>query len=448
MMLLSFLLYLVYLPFSGCLVLPYDAAAYWDLAAQFSDHRHFSLLHYANGLRGYLYPLLLFGPWALQHTVASWATPLLCAQMLGAGWAGLLFGLAIPQLWAQATGRPLTAGRWLMLLSLAFVFWRDHFNFTLSDVPALTLLLLGLGALGRSGRGWGLAAGALIAASINTRPIYIACVPGVLALLAINRRSVGWWCRCVGLVVGSTLVLLPQGLVNWRYFQQATPLVLAHLPGRPPLYLRQLGWGTSFQRFEASLLPAHPAALVYADPSGQQALAAEPGRQFADYGHYLRFVACQPLSVGLRYGRHLFNGLDLWHATPYVMQLHPIGQDLLRLLNYLLWGVSLGQIGCTCWHKRQVAVSIQARAVLLAVLLPCALSLPTLIECRFLLPLHLLLLASIAATAHPRAWWDAVGSAGRRGAVVAFVAGWLWGCWQVSENTAQQLRPSNERPHL
>ena len=56
--------------------------------------------------------------------------------------------------------------------------------------------------------------------------------------------------------------------------------------------------------------------------------------------------------------------------------------------------------------------------VLLALLLPCLLVLLTAIECRFLLPLHLLLSAAVAFGAAPLRWWRAA-SAKARGLVVA-----------------------------
>jgi hypothetical protein len=89
---------------------------------------------------------------------------------------------------------------------------------------------------------------------------------------------------------------------------------------------------------------------------------------------------------------------------------------------------------------------ISPAAVLCALLLPCLLTLPTLMECRFLLPLHLLLLTGVAATWQPALWWQDSGGLIRRVAVLALAAGWLWGCWQLSEATAGQLQPPGEAP--
>ncbi len=444
-----------YLPLSGYGPgqFRFDAAEYWELSLKFTPPGGFSLLAFDEPLRGYLGPLLVLPARLLCH-FTGWSM-LTGARVLGAGWAALLFGVAIPELWARATGRALSGGRWLALLALGFIFWRDYFNFTLSDMPALTLLLLGLVALGRRSWAWAGAAGVLLAASVNIRPIYVACLPGVLWLLAgggnsLRRPQIAKSLAAV--VAGAALVLLPQLLINQRHFGQTSPLVLAQRAGKEPLYLRQLAWGTAFQRYETSLVPAIPRSLVYADSVGQRALAALPGGRFGSYGGFLRFLAWHPFSAAARYARHLFNGLDIRYPTPYPTRLHPPGQAALRLLNYALLGLSIW-LAWARWHTPHQAsspadkpVAAPPYAVLLAVLLPCLLTLPTLMECRFLLPLHLLLLTGIAATWQPLVGWRNLSGPVRRLAVLVLAAGWLWSCWQLSEATAGQRRPPSEAP--
>ena len=448
-------LYAVYLPLSGYSPgqFRFDAAEYWELSLKFTPAGGFSLLAFDEPLRGYLGPLLVLPARLLCH-LTGWSM-LTGARVLGAGWAALLFGVAIPELWARATGRALGGGRWLALLGLSFVFWRDYFNFTLSDMPALALLLLGLAALCRRGWAWAGVAGVLLAAAINIRPIYVACLPGVCWLLATGAKQEpgrNLAKEIIALAAGAGLVLLPQLLINQRHFGQNTPLVLAQRLGKEPLYLRQLAWGTAFQRYETSLVPTIPRSLVFADSVGQRALAAVPGGHFVGYGEFAGFLAQHPFSSAARCARHLFNGLDIRYPTPYPTRLHPPGQAVLRLLNYSLLGLSFWLV-VQGWRNGRAhplpAVAPEVRApgaVLMALLLPCLLTLPTLMECRFLLPLHLLLLTGVAATWQPLAWWRSLGGLGRQLAVLLLVVGWLRGCWQLSEATAGQRRPPSEAP--
>ena len=445
-------LYAAYLPLSGYNVghFTYDAAQYWELSNRFTQQGSFSLLAYDEPLRGYLGPLLILPGRFITHYTGG--SMLAGAQVLGACWAAVLFGFAIPQLWAQVAGRELALGRWLVLVGLSFIFWRGYFNFTLSDMPALTLLVLALVALRHYQWGWALVAGLLLAAALNIRPIYLASVPACLWLFFRHPAPGRFRARrTAALLTGAALVLLPQWRINQQHFQRNTPLVLTGAPGARPLYLKQLTWGTAFQRYETSLAPEHPGSLVYADPAGGRALAQEPTGRFESYAHYLRFAAHHPVATSLRYFRHLFNGLDLRFPTPYPRDLHPVGGAALRLVNYTLLGLGVWLAVVAWWRRRQRQQSaglLQSLAtpVLVALLLPCILVLPTLIECRFLLPLHMLLLTAVAGCWHPRACWRGLSKPAQRVAVLLLALGWLWGCWQLSEDTARHLRPPGEAP--
>jgi len=434
---LPLLLYLIYLPLSGYQPadLRFDAGQYWELGLKFFRDGHFSLLHYDEPVRGYLGPLLLQPGRLLTHLL-HWPA-LYGARVLGAGWAALLFGLALPATWQGLSGRWLSHGRWLLLLGLTFIFWRDYFNFPLSDVPALTLLLLGLAALRRPGWGWALAAGLCLAGATNLRPIYLAALPGGLWLLALQRPRAG---QVAAVLLGAALVLTPQFLINQHHFHRPTPLVLAAPgPASRPLYLRQLLWGTTIQRFETSLIPAYPRTLIFADSAGARALAAAP--PIATYGQFLVFAGQQPVAAGGRSLRHLFNALDLWFPTPYPRHLHPPGQAALRLLNYALLGSGAALLlaaGGRALRRRPRPALAAPAAGLLALLLPVLLVLPTAVECRFLLPLHLLLLLGVVGLSRvevlPRRWLG-------RLVVVALLLSWLGGCWQLAQATAGQLLP-------
>ena len=438
--LLVLTLYSLYLPLSGYQPsdLRFDAGQYWELSLKFWQHGQFSLLHYDEPVRGYLGPLLL-QPGRLLCHITGWPA-LWGAQVLGAGWAALLFGLAIPWAWRLGTGQGLRKGRWLLLVALGFVFWRDYFNFPLSDMPAFTLLLLGLVALGRGGWGWALLAGALFAGALNIRPIYLAALPGVALLLA-SRAA--WAPRLAALAAGAALVLLPQYLINRQHFGQATPLVLAAPASKRPLYLQQLTWGTAFQRVETSLMPEYPRQVLFADLAGQRDLAAAPEPAFNSYGSFFRFTLLHPLAFTARCLRHLFNGLDIRYSTPYLRQLHPPGQEVLRMLNYLTLGLALAKVITGLWRfQLGFACHKTKLAVLLALLLPCASAIPTAMECRFLLPVHLLLLTIVAAVARPGLWWRQV-RLGQRVLILLMLLVWVGGCWWLSDETVRHIQPES-----
>ncbi len=432
-------LYAAYLPLSGYDRLPFDAGEYWGLAATFfKPGLHFSLLNYADPLRGYLGPLLLV-PGRVLCYATGWPA-LAGAQVLGAGWAVLLFGVSGPAAWAAATGRALRGGAWLLAVALGFAYWRGYFSYPLQDVPSLALLLLALAALARPGSRWATLGGLLLAAACNLRPIYLACLPGAAGWLGWHLRGAGRgpaarsWAAAAA---GAALVLLPQAAINYRHFGRATPLVLATDGGRLPLYLKKLNWGTAYQRYESSLDPAHFGSAVFADPAGARLLRTVPGGFARSYGQFAALAAQHPLALGARWARHLFNGLDVWYPTPYPDRLRPLGPGAGCLLNYAVLTLGL-LVLLDRWRRGRGRPSTGAGWALLALGLPVVAALPTLIECRYVLPLHLLLLTAAADGFRPRQWralpWR------RQAAALLLLAAVLWGGWQLSAATAGQLQ--------
>ena len=398
-------LYAAYLPLSGYSIghFGFDAGEYWELSLKFTQQGGFSLLDYNDPVRGYLGPLLILPARLLCHYTGC--SMLAGAQVLGAAWAALLFGVAIPALWAQVAGRGVSGPRWVVLVGLAFVFWRDYFNFTLTDMPALALLLLALLGLVRPGWGWAGLAGLALAAAVNVRPIYLASVPVCMWLLVrapegaplgMGRR-VGirrLWPRSAAFVAAAALVLLPQFAINQTHFGEATPLVLARLPHMQTnsLYLEKLNWGLQHQKYETNAGTDYPAnVLFFWDEAGIQLLREAGQGKFLSYPQYAQVLLRHPGTAVALLARRLFNGLDVQYPTPYVRVVYQSSWGL-AWLNYTVWfGAALVLL-----RPRFRGWPPARWLVLAALLLPCLAVLPMSMECRFLLPLHLLLCAGLS----------------------------------------------------
>lgn len=433
--------YLVYLPFSGNQALVYDAELYWFISIYFHKAGSLSLQNFHDGMRGYVLPLLLLPARIAQFY--SGLPPLWFTRLLGAASAAGGFGLLGPLLWQAVRGRavPLPWPRRLVFAGLGFLLWRDHFNFPLADFPALWMLGLSLLLLYRwPGRlGWALAAGLCLAAATNIRPVYLASVPFVLlvqwarlpAALPAGRRAGA----VAALLLGAALVLAPQWLINWRHFGQNTPLVLAQDANIAPgtLYRLKLLHGLEFQKYETALDPAYPQAqLFFFDPAGRRFVRAHHLTELPAVTDYARLVLRHPVFLARVYLRHLFNGLDVQYPTPYVRQVYAPTWSL-ALLNYTVWfGAAL-----VAWHRRRQLSRGQV-LVLAALLVPCLLIIPTEIECRYLLPLHLLLYA-LVGFGWPAAWRPWAVPARRLGLLGVVFAAFLVGCFALSASTQAQL---------
>jgi hypothetical protein len=421
--------------------MPFDAGHYWELAVGFqSHHQSFSLLNFHDPTRGYLAALLQF-PALMVRFFTGCSMPT-AAKVMGTGWATLLFAFLIPEVWQTVSRRPVRGGRWLLLVLLAFCFWRDYFSFTTTDMPALTLLLLALWAVSRVGIGWWLLAGLSLAATFNSRPMYLAAVLPTLALANWwNRRHLrAGWARWLALAVGVSVAIAPQLAINRLHFSSNSPLVLARVSSQKttPLYLKQLTWGTRVLRYDTN----QDRALIYADSAGLALLRREGLREYQSYTQFLLVALRHPLNYGWRYARHLFNGLDVWQPTPYLFQKYEPVRFWVQLLNYSALGAGLSMVLLT--HPARWLRWPRAW-MLFALLLPCLIAIPTAIETRFLLPLHLLLLAMAAFRFSPsqvlRRWhlpWQ-------RLALVLLTGLWLCGCFWLSGATARTLQPDQDK---
>ncbi|GAB3824597.1 hypothetical protein GCM10028821_04060 [Hymenobacter jeollabukensis] len=439
--LLVLLGYLLYLPLTGYPRLVYDAELYWFISIYFHKAGSISLLHFHDAMRGYVWPLLLLPARVAQFY--SGLPPIFFTRLLGALTAAGGFGLLGPLLWqaVRAAAAPLSWRRRLAFAGLGFLLWRDHFNFPLTDFPALWALGLGLLLLFRRPGclGPALAAGLCLAAATNMRPIYLASVPFFLMLqwmLLPAGLSAGRLAGAVAaLLLGAVLVLGPQLLINQRHFAQDTPLVLAQDANIAPgtLYCFKLLRGLKFQKYETSIGTDYPqSVLFFFDPAGRRFVEQQHLREFRSTAEYARLVLRHPVFFARLYLRRLFNGLDVQYPTPYIQRVYAPTWGL-AMLNYTIWFAA----GLVAWHGRRRLSAVQW-LVLATLLVPCLLVVPTDLECRYLLPLHLLLYALLCFGWSAK-WRPAAIPQRRLWLVGAAYAAFLWGCFVLSATTQAQL---------
>jgi hypothetical protein len=458
MIALVFLVYLIHLATLPQRDFVYDGAQYWSCANDFFSQGSFSLYSYTNLLRGPVLPLLL-AP-AARAAELGWTSKQAAMNLMGAVQAAVLSAGVAPALWQAAVGQRLGWARRLAFATLVFLFWRDYFSDPLSDFPGVLLLLGGLLLAGRRyAAGWAwvlsaLCAGVLLGATANIRPVYL---PGVLPAAALL-----WWplgpgprlaaklggVRLGAFAAGLFLASIPQMLVNHHLSGSWSPVVQIKDPaytvaGKPNLYLWQLNTGLSVQKYETNIGQDYSRAQVkFLDPVGAAVLQKHGVYEFATYSAYLEAVASQPGDFAALYARHLFNGLDVQYPRAYIR--HVYRSTLwLPLLNYTLW---FGALLVLAWAGRPPqGASPAIRLVLLTLALPCLASLPIVMECRFLLPLHLLLYA-LVAFGWPSAWhWRAWVARPERWRLVGFYALFLLGCLTLSATVQANLF---EKPRL
>lgn len=231
------------------------------------------------------------------------------------------------------------------------------------------------------------------------------------------------------------MVLAPQLLINRRYFGAVTPLVLAQSRtlGIHHLYLQKLKWGLLHEKYESSVGRELPTGqLLFLDAAGAALLRAEGIVEIDSPGQYLGLLARHPLTLAGIYARHLFAGLDLSHPTPYLKRWAPARP--LQLLNYTLWFWA----ALVALHRRPTA---REALVLAALLLPCLAVIPLSMEVRFLLPLHLLLLALVAYGQWPEWAWRGRRKLGLLLIFPLYLAGCIWLSNRIKQDVESRFRP-------
>lgn len=371
----------------------YDSLIYWQLADSFRADGDFSILNFAVQLRGYLFPLLLY--------IIKWQADIIGVDArLGFAFYSALFFTIFTMVIVPWSFREIL--RWnpgvlrkLILAVLVFYFWRGHFIYPLTDFPAFAAFLIGVALLARTlvnraGLYWAIPIGFFIGVTINFRPAYLVSIPLIvlLATLAWYKKNMkdlaGWFFL---FLAGCGLVLLPQHIINRTHFASSSPLVLAKFDGETNLYVDQLFMGLKYQKVFANVGDNYPPGLVsFRDPfydklpRDLKLLTRE--RRLQDY---LGIARHYPLDLMVSYLRHLFNGIDIFHPTPYVYDVFA-SHAFFSLVNYLIWFLFLYHVFRSDFtgmgHIKLVCVFI--------LLSPVVLAIPTEVEVRFFLPLFIL----------------------------------------------------------
>ncbi|MGY2133258.1 hypothetical protein ACW9KT_13590 [Hymenobacter sp. HD11105] len=422
----------------------YDSGGYWLLANIFNNQDGFSLFNFNSSLRGYLLPLVLsLIPYLTKEFTFLSAEVLI--KIFNSVLAGVLFGIIIPTLWQKATKQAVNWKSRLLLIISAFLLWRDYFNYILSDFPAVValgcalILLLPTVNLNRA-----LLAGLLVAAATNIRPIYVAAFPfvalliiwlvahqkGTYKLLAIGKLL---FIYCLGFI----LLCIPQWLINYNNFHTNSPLVIGIIDDPATgaggnLYLEQITAGFSLQKYETSIAADYPVPQVrYYDAAGANIISRIDNKKIDSYTEYILLVFRRPLDIITLNARHLFNGLDVLYPAPYIFRVYTFTSGL-AFFNYtMLFFASVITI------MRFRYLSQLQLLLILPIIVPSTLMLPLPMECRYLMPVHLLLF-SITCFGWPKHWtWQKIKEY-RLPLVLVYLL-FISLCYLISANTQMTL---------
>ena len=381
---------------------PHDSAEYWHLAV-------IEKMQTVRGHRGYFFSLLLV---PVRYLCDASSDPFMTYRVIMAGFYGCLLPLLLPAFFLEAFGGKVTLLRRLVPVILLACLFPGQLLYPLSDLPALLLALSGLLLMLKAIREIAgrrrfvllmTGAGVLVGGAYNTRTIYLfflICLVGLL-FLAPSFRSATHPRRIAvaGFVAGLLVVAVPQAVLNKLTHGKFHPGVISQVNAKN-LFLSQLVWGITVQRYETSIDTGAPAPTVfYLDPVGQRIFDSIAGtRDLFTVRGYASAVASYPAEFLGLYTRHFFNGLDVRDGRGFILKASPY-RNRTAVFNFLIL-VLASCVAFAIQEKQRGLHDHPApsnwRLCLAVVLLPVAAILPGAIETRFFLPLHLLAYCTIA----------------------------------------------------
>jgi hypothetical protein len=406
------IVYAVYLPLSGYGSFYYDGATYLQLSHTFGASGHFDLLHYADPLRGYAYPLTLRGlQWVGSILGLSIAATI---RTFNAFVIALLGTVLFPRLAKRLCPRmTVTPWRTLALNALIFLFWRDFLNFPLTDVPAITFIC-GVLLLVMLQTWWSFTlAGVLGGLALNYRPAYLAPLVLLLPFVAFRAiRADGEHRLRAGagsvalLLAGFAIALAPQIAIDDHAFHSVSPFP----PATSSLESLQLTGGMRLDKYETTIDPRSAAQVYFRDPGTQRVMAEAHIAKVSNYPTYARLLLEHPLAMAAGLLRRLFDGIDVEYSSPYVRNIDGDRSWVRSLLLYTLFFLAANVVLRSSLRRRLGKVNWPLAGLWL---LPAATALTSAVEVRFFLPLTLLIYALVCFTPVIPAGWGTLDRARR-----------------------------------
>jgi hypothetical protein len=414
-----------------------DRTFHWDSFEYWNAATSFSLKDYHTPFRGFSFPYLCFG---LKRLAAVTGADPQSLFWVASSVLTALFGcVVVPQLVrAVVPSVHPTLARLLLFNGLIFFFFRDYARYPLTDVPTATVLFAALWFLIVTRRAF--LPGLLLALAINFRPVY-AIVAAPAAVLMLRRVLLIWkhlrprlaskWCGWF--IVGLCVVLGPQAYINHHNFGVNSVMPVTDVLEGRSLYLAQVEGGISTQKYETNVGTAYPRpGVFFRDISGSAVVANQRFGFLRSYRELWKLYSAHPVQFIAIYARHIFNGIDVQYPTPYI-------HDLSRrswwssFIDYCVYFVFFDVVGRTAHLLRKNAM---LSVVLATALLPVIAVIPSRVEVRYFLLLHILAYTVVSFAVVPSlSRWRLRWGIGKLLLLGLFVAA----CFALADSTYSQV---------
>ncbi|HEX8932481.1 MAG TPA: hypothetical protein VF810_04960 [Patescibacteria group bacterium] len=376
-----------------------DSETYWFLGKTFLHNGKFSLYNYNCPIRGYAFPLINYCIQYFSEKIAVDAIFLF--RCLNAALFAITLTVLFPRVYELLTGIKIGVFKVLLFSGIFLYFWGSTILFPLTDFISIASVMGGMFFALKTksqsrcvGLLW-LFAGSFIALSFILRPAYqIVLIPFYLYLVYkgkvlgfTNSRIVK---NLIFSLVGMMIIVGPQMGINYHIWGEINPFVPTKYGwvgyrGQHPsvdLYLSQLTAGVKNFRF----MEGDRHGILIFNKEGFSVDSEESAFGITGFGEYFNLVLRHPLDFLAIYTRHIFVSLDTFTTSPYLDDVKR--KTLFSVFNYTLWFFSISFL----WIRRSVLFkNIEILFFVFILTLPAVLAIPVMTECRFFLPVFILM---------------------------------------------------------
>lgn len=379
----------------------YDAAHYWTSSTDFIRNNSFSFANYVTPYRGYFFPFMLMPFRAAAKLLGQ--QEVLFYNIFAAIAHPFFIVIILPRLIKEIFNKEIKLYMVAAFYALIMFFWYGLVIFPLSDLWAIYFLCFSILIVKTQKLGlWGIIpAGISLGLACNIRPIYLCILPLFLIYIlvqdgAIKRKAIA----LPALIIGIYLAWIPQVMINKANFNTYSPMIQTHVTFGDGLYFTQLNLGFAVEKFETNAADAAKPEVKYFNKKALAIIEKEnlpKDRPFQSIGSIFYLFTKFPLDFFSIYASHIFNGFDIKYPETYITDFHR-SRLLFSLLNYTVIFIGLFLFFV---NYKTVFSSWENILILSIFILPVILVIPTQLEVRFFLPIHLLLYAACCFCSYP-----------------------------------------------
>ncbi len=402
-----FLITFLYSCFSNS-KLYWDSLKYWNYSDKFLDNfGHFSVFNYNDNIRGYLFPFIIYVIKKLS-SLFNISNALILLWIFNGLIFAVLFGIYIPKIFSKLFNRDIGFVSILLYFSIIIIFWRGYFGFPLSDFPSLLCAVISYYSVLKISKDnksiknyiFVFISAISLGASINIRPSYNIIIPVICIYLICKlkrEKNIKNWKYAIIytsiFILGFVVILFPQIVINKKNNNVISPFVITKTDNGTDLFSTQLVWGIQNQKYETYVGNQEniDATLFFRDNRGEKIIQQENITKL-DIVSYIKLVLKYPFSFGGIYFRHIFNALDIKYPKLYIDDIYSVNV-LFSLLNYTIIYIFI--VTFCKMIKIKEYKNFDFIFLTLMILFSVAISIPTAIEVRFMLPLQVFIYAVI-----------------------------------------------------